>query len=75
MIRKPLEHSIRPWTESDFGHSGFLLTIREPYTGQRGQGFFLEEDAAVRAWQCALHRYNSGANPLEYLDTPFATVP
>jgi hypothetical protein len=75
MTRKPLEYSIFPWTESDFGQAGYLLSMREPYTGQRGQGFYLVRADAVRAYERAVDRYNRGGNPLEYLDAPSVQEP
>lgn len=72
---KPLAYSIFPWTESDFGQDGFLLSVRHPYTGERGQGFYLTHEAALRAYRLALHRYNSGENPLQYLDAPYVPEP
>jgi hypothetical protein len=68
MAHKPLEYSIFPWTASVSGQTGFLLSIRWPSTGDRGQGFYLTYEEAICAYYRALHHYNSGENPLESLD-------
>ena len=73
-MQKPLEYSIFPWTDC-FQQDGFILSIRQPYTGERGQGFYLKKEDAVRAYHLALHRYNSGQNVCEYTDAPYAPEP
>jgi hypothetical protein len=67
MKHNGLEYSIFPWTESACGQAGFLLSVVNQQTEQRGQGFYLERSEAVRAYHRALQRLNSRENPFEYL--------
>lgn len=75
MDHQHIPHHIAPYTEHDFGMAGYLLTIRHPDTGVYGQGFYRKATEAARAAALALHRLNSGENPLASLDEPYAPLP
>jgi hypothetical protein len=49
--------------------------VRNPFTGQRGQGFYLLLCSAQKAYLKAVHRYNSGSDPMQYLDPYYCSVP
>jgi hypothetical protein len=75
MAGTQLVTTIFPWTESDSHQEGFILSVRHPYTGERGQGFYRSYDEAVLACHRAINRFNRWGNPLEYLDTPYVPEP
>ena len=69
-MARPLEYSLFPHTDV-FGTAGYILSVRNPYTGQCGQGFFERVCDAHRAVRRASDRLGRGDNPLEYFDSPY----